>query len=532
MKTKLLLWSLIFLSTFFISTSFAQNSSADRSMYSSCLAMTNHLQSYLKQQKNLTPSSGTQIDFRWKEVPTSASYLSLLQWKKILILKQENTQDTKMIARIHLPSHRSNIQHQVLDSQQLIISANTQSGSQVLRYHITWTKLKKIKNLTFSTPVIAIRAMQQKLLFLSEQSLSKAQLIELSKNQKAQSLFTLNIDQDEETNTGSSLSPSCKQIQYGIFASSTPQLLTITIFDQEAIDKIPETNYYLWSIDQLFFGQDYLFFAKNLKNSEINCKNCITNSSGNQTILIQRHTLEPRLHQSESAILSWELLSMSSKSASIPILLIGQKSGNLNQYRILTFDHKFSKIATDQIIARSQESFSHLISSNQTLTLTNPDQTKLLTLPQQENSQILTRNPKSDFIIQFPAKTLILKSHQADNQLQLSVIDPASWATLSETSINELPSSDLMRDNKTQLLSFFTLDNQNLKLISYHIGEDGTFKRQTSRNYSKLSKTPHFIWQFNIGQSRGERTIIQFREYLDSYDPKQPSSSNLIKLFK
>lgn len=42
-----------------------------------------------------------------------------------------------MIARIHLPSHRSNIQHQVLDSQQLIISANTQSGSQVLRYHIT-----------------------------------------------------------------------------------------------------------------------------------------------------------------------------------------------------------------------------------------------------------------------------------------------------------------------------------------------------------------------------------------------------------
>lgn len=87
--------------------------------------------------------------------------------------------------------------------------------------------------------------MQQKLLFLSEQSLSKAQLIELSKNQKAQSLFTLNINQDEETNTGSSLSPSCKQIQYGIFASSTPQLLTITIFDQEAIDKIPETNYYL-----------------------------------------------------------------------------------------------------------------------------------------------------------------------------------------------------------------------------------------------------------------------------------------------
>lgn len=117
---------------------------------------------------------------------------------------------------------------------------------------------------------------------------------------------------------------------------------------------------------------------------------------------------------------------MSSKSANIPIVLIGQKSGNLNQYRILTFDHKFSKIATDQIIARSQESFSHLISSNQTLTLTNPDQTKLLTLPQQENSQIITRNPKSDFIIQFPAKTLILKSHQADNQLQLSVIDPSS----------------------------------------------------------------------------------------------------------
>lgn len=529
MKTKNIGLSLIFLFFFIFSSAFAQQNSSDRTYYSSCLDLTNQLQKYLKQHKNLTTNSGVQIDFREKEIAVSNEYMSLLNGKKLLILKGDYAKQSDLIARIHLPKSRADIQHHILDSNTLLVSARTETWSIILRYQINWKSIKKIKKLTFSSPVIAIRTMHQKILVLTKTFPSKTDLIQIAKNQKPQSLFTLDIDVDPKLGSGSSLSPTCKQLQYGLLSEKSPQLLTISIFDQDAIDKTPEINYYLWDVEQIFFGQDYIFFANNLKNQEINCKDCIHTASWGHIVLIQKHTLEPRLHQSEKALLNWELLTMKPKSANTPLFLLSQKSGNIKQYQIAFFDSKFSKIEKNEIIARSSEDFSQLLTNKKSLLLTNHDQSSLLSIPQTESTELIKKNKKSDLILHFPSEILILKTEKSENSFKITLINPNTWQTLWEKTVSHMPNSNLLRDTKNQLLSFFSTKDEKLVFHTYFISDQGDITHKFSRNYANFSQTPTFIWLNSIGN---QVMIIQFREFLDIFNLQNPNETKIIKLIK
>ena len=495
--------------------------------YNSCIEFSTSLQTFLKNNKDFAQDSGFSAPFFSAETNLSSSYTSLLQDHSILIIKNTapNLTSTNLIARIKLPKSRKSIQHRILDGDLLLLSVQNQSWSQVLRYQIQNDKIKNIKNLTFSAPIQTISTMNQKLLILSQTWFTRNELSKLAKHQAVENLPTLNIAENA-LSTGLTLSPSCKDIQYQLLTGFSPKFTSISIFDLDTPKKAPELNYYLGNIDQLFFGQDYLFFAKNLKNQIFNCENCISSASWSQTTLLQRFTLEPRLHPTENALLSGNLLSFSQKSINTPNILLVQNSGNTKQLSLANFDTKFSKLATHQILARTQGNFSQLITGQNSLILANNDQSEILPLPASQSTPSISLDPKSDFLVHSSKGISLLHTSKTSEGLTLELNPLTFSGTQTTMQISQIPSSPLLRNSDKKLLSFFSEKGNKPILHTYLITEQGKIKHHLSRYYSKLLQTPHFH-SFSIVN---DLAIIAFKEYLDLFALSSPTKAKLLKL--
>ena len=495
--------------------------------YNSCIDFSSSLQTFLKNNKDLVQESGFSAPFFSDETSLSSTYTSLLQDHSILIIKNTapNLTSTNLIARIKLPKSRKSIQHRILDGDLLLLSVQNQSWSQVLRYQIQNDKIKNIKNLTFSTPIQTISTMNQKLLILSQTWFTRNELSKLAKHQAVENLPTLNITENV-LSTGLTLSPSCKDLQYQLLTGFSPKFTSISIFDLDAPEKAPELDYYLGNIDQLFFGQDYLFFAKNLKNQTFNCENCISSASGSQTTLLQRFTLEPRLHLTENALLSGNLLSFSQKSINTPNILLVQNSGNTKQLSLANFDAKFSKLATHQILARTQSNFSQLITGQNSLILANNDQSEILPLPASQSTPSISLDPKSDFLVHSSKGISLLHTSKISEGLTVELNPLTFSGTQTTMQISQIPSSPLLRNSDKKLLSFFSEKDNKPILHTYLITEEGQIKHHLSRNYSRLSQTPHF----HLFSIVNDLAIIAFKEYLDLFALSSPTKTKLLKL--
>jgi len=88
------------------------------------------------------------------------------------------------------------------------------------------------------------------------------------------------------------------------------------------------------------------------------------------------------------------------------------------------------------------------------------------------------------------------------------------------------PSSQLLRNSEKLILSFFTETNSKPSLHTYHISDQGKAQHLFSRNYSKLSKTPHF----QTLSTANDLVIVTFREYLDLFSLSSPQKTKLLKL--
>ena len=528
MRKKIIINLTLFVSFILFNWVFSADQTKSRENYQSCINLSNSLQTFLKENKDLSQDSEFSTSFFASGISRSNSYLSLYQDHNILILKNNapNLTATKLIARIKVPQNRNHIQHHILENDLLLLSAENQSWYQVLWYQIQNDKIKNIKSLTFSAPIQTITTMNQKLLILSQTWLTRNQLSKLAKHQKTEELHTLLVANNFLSTSGTNITPSCKEIQHQLLTGHSPNLNTITIFDLDALEKAPEISYYLGNISQIFFWQDYLFFAKNLNNLSFECQNCISHASGGQTTLLQRFTLEPRLHPTENALLSGHLLSFSPNTINSPNLLLAQNSGNIKQFSISNFDSKFSKLANNQVLIRTQQDFSQVITGENSLILANKDQTKLLPLPAKTSTPNISKDPKSDFLYQSSLGISLLHTEKNDNWISLTLTPLTFSGTSYEMQIPHSPSSQLLRNSEKHLLSFFTETNSKPSLHTYHISDQGKAQHLFSRNYSKLSKTPHF----QTLSTANDLVIVAFREYLDLFSLSSPQKTKLLKL--
>lgn len=241
---------------------------------------------------------------------------------------------------------------------------------------------------------------------------------------------------------------------------------------------------------------------------------------------MQRFTLEPRLHLTENALLSGNLLSFSQKSINTPNILLVQNSGNTKQLSLANFDTKFSKIATHQILARTQGNFSQIITGQNSLILANNDQSELLPLPASQSTPSISLDPKSDFLVHSSNGISLLHTSKTGEVLTLE-LNPLTFSGNKTTiQISQIPSSPLLRNSNKNLLSFFSEKDNKPILHTYLITEQGQIKHRLSRHYSKLLQTPHFH-SFSIVN---DLAIIAFKEYLDLFTFSSPTKTKLLKL--
>ena len=242
--------------------------------------------------------------------------------------------------------------------------------------------------------------------------------------------------------------------------------------------------------------------------------------------LLQRFTLEPRLHLTENALLSGNLLSFSQKSINTPNILLVQNSGNTKQLSLANFDTKFSKLATHQILARTQGNFSQLITGQNSLILANNDQSEILPLPASQSTPSISLDPKSDFLVHSSKGISLLHTSKTREVLTLELNPLTFSGTQTTMQISQIPSSPLLRNSDKNLLSFFSEKGNKPILHIYHITEEGQIKHHLSRNYSRLSQTPHF----HLFSIVNDLAIIAFKEYLDLFALSSPTKTKLLKL--
>lgn len=100
----------------------------------------------------------------------------------------------------------------------------------------------------------------------------------------------------------------CQDISYQLDGEAGLSMITAFSLNLNAIEKAPEISYYLGRVEEIGFGQDFLFFGKNLSNQSLSCSDCSHMSSGDQRLLLQRFAIDPKIHQSQSAIFDGKLL--------------------------------------------------------------------------------------------------------------------------------------------------------------------------------------------------------------------------------
>jgi hypothetical protein len=108
-------------------------------------------------------------------------------------------------------------------------------------------------------------------------------------------------------------------------------------------------------------------------------------------------------------------LSFSPNTINSPNLLLAQNSGNIKQFSISNFDSKFSKLANNQVLIRTQQDFSQVITGENSLILANKDQTKLLPLPAKASTPNISKDSKSDFLYQSSLGISLLHTEKSDN---------------------------------------------------------------------------------------------------------------------
>lgn len=484
------------------------DSSIEWTNYRSCIDLTTSLKKYLASSElsaRLLKSNYAKSDKNplINQQITSQTYFSYLDKNQQLLYLFKWAQESKtntvniaiptLLAKFHLPKSRKHIQTFFYQDKKLIISAEENQNSLIAIYTIEDKSFKPLKYYKMSGPFKQAQLVWDKFYLITQKQTSKDSLETLLKANWEDNNFFPKLEQAIKYWLKTSIisEATCQKIAHNITDGELPPLTSLAIFNLNSLDTEPEIKFFLGQLNHIAIWPEYLYFLKSHNNTDITCKNCSQKAewSGEKT-LIQWFSLDPKLYQSNNAILSWTLLSSKNyltENFKLEISLY-QTSGKIKQYRILQANNKLSTFTTT-ILAETGSNYQSIIKESWSYELSNDEITLIIT---QNNNQYLLPTSERRKNQLFTLRNSLITIQNTNNTITITSTEIGQSKGRTLLSLNNAELLDNIYWNSEQnILSLITRENGKTTLRGYDLWEAKTAKLLFKRTYPVLSTLKH-----------------------------------------
>lgn len=477
-----------------------------RKQYSSCINLTSQLEQREK-TANITVAKD-QLHTKPAKINTSTNYFSKYENKQhTLLLIQTpaahglNIKNTKTITRIKLPKYWTNIEHFIINESHLFITAKEKEKSIILIYTIDKTKILPFKTFQISGTIKAIHQAKENLFFLLEKKLEKADLQRLIKQQGESPDLLPTVHTSTSYGLKNQLldQAQCKKISYNFSNPKQTSFFTLIQLQTNALEQTPKINYFLGNLQEVSFGENYLYFLSSDENKN--------------TTSIARFFRDPKLTLEKTETQTGTLFAANSTMSiwdELNSMLKNRNSHTLNKRKNENLKTIQLQIASNQ---KENPEFQSVIFWDKSFKLYDP---------QNQTFQLFSLdNGKSDWKVYNITK---------DQKAILYIDDASNIAKVQELlskKANQI--KQIWREPKNANL-FLLLETKDQKplLKSYSAANLKAEKPGFKREYSKL-KTSYTIKSI---EAFPFRTAVEIWDYLDIFLTDQPKQTKVISLQK
>ena len=319
---------------------------------------------------------------------------------------------------------------------------------------------------------------------------------------------------------------TCQKIAHNITDGESPTLTSLAIFNLNSLDTEPEIKHFLGQLDHIAIWSEYLYLLKSYNNTDITCKNCSQKAewSGEKT-LIQWFSLDPKLYQSNNAILSWTLLSSKNYltedfKLEIPLY---QTSGKIKQYRLLQADNKLSTFTTT-ILTETGSNYQNIIKESWSYQLSNDETTLIIT--QNKNQYILPTSERRKKQL-FTLGNNLIKIQNTNNAITITSTEIGQSKGRTLLSLNNAELLDNIYWNSEQkILSLITRENGKTTLRGYDLWDPKEAKLLFKRTYPVISTLKHLDLYINMEKY----TVLIAQGIADFFVTKNHTLTKTIKI--
>ena len=441
---------------------------------------------------------------------TSQTYFSYLDKNQQLLYLFKWAQESKtntvniaiptLLAKFHLPKSRKHIQTFFYQDKKLIISAEENQNSLIAIYTIEDKSFKPLKYYKISGPFKQAQLVWDRFYLITQKQTTKDSLEALLKANWEDNNFFPKLEQAIKYWLKTSIisEATCQKIAHNITDGELPTLTSLAIFNLNSLDTQPEIKFLLGQLDHIAIWPEYLYFLKPHNNTGIACKNCSQKAewSGEKT-LIQWFSLDPKLYQSNNAILSWTLLSSKNYltedfKLEIPLY---QTSGKMKQYRILRANNKLSTFTTT-ILAETGSNYQNIIKESWSYQLSNDETTLIIT--QNKNQSLLPTSEREKRHL-FTLGNSLIKIQNTNNAITITNTEIGQSKGETLLSLNNAELLDNIYWNSEQkILSLITRENGKTTLRGYDLWDHKEAKLLFKRTYPVLSNLKHLDLYINM----------------------------------
>ena len=284
---------------------------------------------------------------------------------------------------------------------------------------------------------------------------------------------------------------TCQKIAHNITDGELPTLTSLAIFNLNSLDTEPEIKQFLGQLNHIAIWPEYLYFLKSHNNTDITCKNCSQKAEWSwEKTLIQWFSLDPKLYQSNNAILSWTLLSSKNYltedfKLEIPLY---QTSGKMKQYRILQANNKLSTFTTT-ILAETGANYQNIIKESWSYQLSNDETTLIIT--ENKNQYLLPTSEQRKNQL-FTLGNSLIKIQNTNNAITITSTEIGESKGVTLLSLNNAELLDNIYWNSEQkILSLITRENRKTTLRGYDLWDSKQAKLLFKRTYPVISTLKH-----------------------------------------
>lgn len=519
------------------------DSSIEWTNYRSCIDLTTSLKKYLASSElsaQLLKSNYVKSDKDplINQQTTSQTYFSYLDKNQQLLYLFKWAQESKtntvniaipaLLAKFHLPKSRKYIQTFFYQDKKLIISAEENQNSLIAIYTIEDKSFKPLKYYKMSGPFKQAQLVWDKFYLITQKQTTKDSLEALLKANWEDKNFFPKLEQAIKYWLKTSIisQATCQKIAHNITDGELPNLTSLVIFNLNSLDTQPEIKHFLGQLNHIAIWPEYLYLLKSHNNTDISCKNCSQKAewSGEKT-LIQWFSLDPKLYQSNNAILSWTLLSSKNYltedfKLEIPLY---QTSGKMKQYRILQANNKLSTFTTT-ILAETGSNYQNIIKESWSYQLSNDETTLIIT---ENNNQYLFPTSERRKNQLFTLGNNLIKIQNTNNAITITSTEIGQSKGETLLSLNNAELLDNIYWNSEQkILSLITRENGKTTLRGYDLWEPKTAKLLFKRTYPVLSNLKYL----NLYTNMEKYTVLIAQGIADFFVTRNHQLTKTIKI--